>query len=59
MFDGIRWGGPEVLDTTLARLTALAVQPVRLTPVQDVDRYEDLLEISRSVPEFKKWVEKR
>lgn len=42
LFGDMPWGTRHVLAETLARLTANGVEPVRLEPLGDLDRPEDL-----------------
>lgn len=42
VFDGVAWGGPDVLEATLARARARGLAAVLLRPVFDVDRPADL-----------------
>jgi rSAM/selenodomain-associated transferase 1 len=48
LFDGIPWGGPEVLARTRRRLTALRWHWRELRTLWDVDRPEDVLRLRRS-----------
>ncbi len=43
LFDGIAWGGREVAATTLARASALGLGSHCLSPLRDIDEYEDLV----------------
>ncbi len=43
MFRGIRWGGPRVLQQTLARLDKLGIRPALAPAWYDVDRWGDLM----------------
>jgi rSAM/selenodomain-associated transferase 1 len=43
MFRGIRWGGPRVLQQTMARLAGLGIRPALSPAWYDVDRWEDLM----------------
>ncbi len=43
MFRGIRWGGPRVLQQTIARLDRLGIRPALAPAWYDVDRWSDLL----------------
>ena len=52
MFRGIRWGGPRVLQETIARLARLGIRPA-LTPAwYDVDRWGDLMVLAEQVRRF-------
>jgi rSAM/selenodomain-associated transferase 1 len=46
LFEGIAWGGPEVLAQTRARLAALGWRAAELDPLWDVDRPEDLVRLA-------------
>jgi hypothetical protein len=48
LFDGIAWGGPQVLEQTRARLRRLRWKWVELRTVWDVDRPEDVERLARS-----------
>jgi len=48
LFDGIPWGGPEVLARTRSRLPALSWHWRELRTLWDVDRPEDVLRLRRS-----------
>jgi len=48
LFDGIPWGGPEVLALTRRRLKALRWHLRELRTLWDVDRPEDVLRLRRS-----------
>jgi rSAM/selenodomain-associated transferase 1 len=48
LFDGIPWGGPEVLALTRRRLKALRWRWQELRTLWDVDRPEDVLRLRRS-----------
>jgi uncharacterized protein len=43
LFEGIGWGGPEVLEQTRRRCTQLGLRVVELAPCPDIDRPEDLV----------------
>ena len=43
MFRGIRWGGPRVLQQTVARLARLGIRPELAPAWYDVDRWADLM----------------
>jgi uncharacterized protein len=43
MFRGIRWGGPRVLQQTIARLVRLGIRPALAATWYDVDRWGDLM----------------
>jgi rSAM/selenodomain-associated transferase 1 len=49
VFDGVAWGGPEVLGQTRARLRRLGWRWKELRTVWDVDRPEDVARLRRSV----------
>ncbi len=48
LFDGIPWGGPQVLARTRGRLKALGWRWKELRTLWDVDRPEDVLRLRRS-----------
>jgi rSAM/selenodomain-associated transferase 1 len=48
LFDGIAWGGPQVLAQTRGRLKALRWRWRELRTLWDVDRPEDVLRLRRS-----------
>jgi len=48
VFDGVAWGGPEVLGQTRARLRRLGWRWRELRTVWDVDRPEDVARLRRS-----------
>jgi len=48
LFDGIPWGGPEVLARTRGRLKVLRWRWQELRTLWDVDRPEDVLRLRRS-----------
>jgi hypothetical protein len=48
LFDGIPWGGPQVLAQTRRRLKALRWRWQELRTLWDVDRPEDVLRLRRS-----------
>jgi hypothetical protein len=50
LFEGIRWGGPEVLHDTRVRLAALRWRWRELAPLWDVDRPEDLERLRSEYP---------
>lgn len=43
LFEGVAWGGPDVMDQTRARLRAAGVGWAELRTLWDVDRHEDWL----------------
>jgi rSAM/selenodomain-associated transferase 1 len=43
VFRGIAWGGPRVLQQTLARLARLGIRPALAPTWYDVDRWDDLM----------------
>jgi rSAM/selenodomain-associated transferase 1 len=43
MFRGIRWGGPRVLQQTIARLVRFGIPPALAPTWYDVDRWDDLI----------------
>ncbi len=43
MFRGIRWGGPRVLQQTIARLLRVGIRPALALAWYDVDRWSDLM----------------
>ena len=43
MFRGIRWGGPRVLQRTIARLIRLGIRPALAPAWYDIDRWDDLM----------------
>src|SRR5262249_5144040 len=49
MFRGIRWGGPRVLQQTLARLAKLGIQPALAPAWYDVDRWGDLMVLAEQL----------
>ena len=48
LFDGISWGGPEVLEQTRARLRRLRWRCTELRTVWDVDRPEDVARLRKA-----------
>jgi glycosyltransferase A (GT-A) superfamily protein (DUF2064 family) len=42
LFEGIEWGGPTVLQATLARIDAARLRAVLLPPLPDLDTPADL-----------------
>ena len=48
LFDGVAWGGPQVLAQTRRRLNALRWRWRELRTVWDVDRPEDVVRLRRS-----------
>jgi len=51
LFERIRWGGPGVLEDTLARVGALGWRCRELDTLWDVDRPEDLARVARGIAE--------
>ncbi len=50
LFQGIPWGGDQVLESTLQRARALAWKVALLDPLWDVDRPSDLVRLRREFP---------
>jgi rSAM/selenodomain-associated transferase 1 len=42
LFEGIQWGGPTVMETTRARITAARLRAAYLSPLPDLDTPADL-----------------
>jgi rSAM/selenodomain-associated transferase 1 len=53
-FEGIPWGGPEVMAQTRARAAADGIELVELASVWDIDDPEDLPRLD-ALPEFPDW----
>ena len=51
LFERIRWGGPDVIEHTRARLTGLGWRWLELATLWDVDRPEDLARLATGIPE--------
>jgi glycosyltransferase A (GT-A) superfamily protein (DUF2064 family) len=51
LFEGIRWGGPDVLEDTRARFGALGWDWRELDTLWDIDRPEDLERIGTGIPD--------
>ena len=49
MFRGIRWGGPQVLRQTIARLVRLGIRPALAPAWYDVDRWGDLMVLTQEL----------
>jgi rSAM/selenodomain-associated transferase 1 len=49
MFRGIRWGGPRVLQRTIARLIRLGIRPALAPAWYDVDRWGDLMVLAEQL----------
>ena len=49
MFRGIRWGGPRVLQQTIARLVRLGIRPALAPAWYDVDRWGDLMVLAEQL----------
>jgi rSAM/selenodomain-associated transferase 1 len=49
MFRGIRWGGPRVLQQTIARLARLGIRPALAPAWYDVDRWGDLMVLAEQL----------
>jgi uncharacterized protein len=49
MFRGIRWGGPRVLQQTIARLVRLGIRPALAPAWYDVDRWADLMVLAEQL----------
>jgi len=47
VFDGIDWGSEKVLAQTCAKAAGLGITPYLLAPLADVDRPEDLAQLSQ------------
>lgn len=47
VFEGVDWGSARVLAQTCARAEHLGIAPYLLTPLADVDRPEDLAQLSQ------------
>ena len=52
LFQGIEWGGPTVLEDTLARAKSLGYETTLLPELWDVDRCEDLEHLREKRPEL-------
>ena len=48
VFDGIAWGGPDVLDQTRAAADHAGIRVHLLEPMSDMDTVDDLLSVSAS-----------
>ena len=55
LFDGISWGTDKVMNETRNRLEVLGWQWKELAPLADIDRPEDLVELS-NYPELSKFI---
>lgn len=49
MFRGIRWGGSQVLQQTIARLVMIGIRPVLAPAWYDIDRWEDLMVLAEQL----------
>ncbi|MBI2354367.1 MAG: TIGR04282 family arsenosugar biosynthesis glycosyltransferase [Deltaproteobacteria bacterium] len=50
LFEGIPWGTPQVLETSLERARSLGLRSAFLPPWYDIDTLDDLLRLTRSAP---------
>ena len=55
LFQGIKWGGGEVLEKTIQKAKNIGVDYVCLEPLWDVDRPDDLRRLSELEPNLD-WV---
>ena len=49
IFRGIRWGGPRVLQQTIARLDSMGIRPALAPSWYDVDRWGDLMVLAEQM----------
>ena len=56
LFDGIGWGGAQVLATTLTRAREMNMEFERLAPLRDIDTAEDLWLIAQKYDPLKKFL---
>ena len=56
IFGDVDWGSSNVMRTTLANARECGVRFEHLPPLQDLDRYSDLVEIAEVVPDLRKWL---
>lgn len=49
-FDGIAWGGPQVLDSTRKRFAASGLAPAEFAPLDDLDGAADLARLAPRHP---------
>jgi uncharacterized protein len=49
MFRGIRWGGSQVFDQTVARLRRIGIRPALAPAWYDVDRWSDLMVLAEQL----------
>jgi rSAM/selenodomain-associated transferase 1 len=52
IFAGVAWGSATVLADTRARISALGLNVVELTPLWDIDTERDLARLEREFPEL-------
>jgi rSAM/selenodomain-associated transferase 1 len=50
LFDGVAWGGDQVLGETLARAARVAIEFEMLPVLRDVDTVDDLLAVAQDCP---------
>ncbi|WP_101760004.1 TIGR04282 family arsenosugar biosynthesis glycosyltransferase [Oceanicoccus sp. KOV_DT_Chl] len=50
LFQGISWGGDQVLAQTLDRIRALGLSYCELPSMSDIDRPEDFLQLQKTMP---------
>src|SRR5689334_23308224 len=56
LFEGIAWGGPDVLAATLARATALDIEFTLLPRLRDIDTAADLWLVGRCYPPLARYL---
>lgn len=56
LFQGINWGGGEVMQQTLIAANRCGADLQLLTILTDIDTYEDLVLAAKIVPELQKWL---
>lgn len=56
IFDGIQWGGKEVMQQTLDAAHRCGVIFERLISLVDIDTYQDLKRVAERVPDLNRWL---
>ena len=56
IFKGIRWGSDSVMRDTLQAARGCGVHFTLLAPLRDIDRFKDLQQIAKEIPELQSWV---
>jgi rSAM/selenodomain-associated transferase 1 len=57
LFDGIHWGGEDVLADTLQRAALTGPRLELLGAHNDIDTFQDLLQIAPAIPRLARWLE--